>query len=387
MDITTLPNDIFRLIVQYLSPIDLILCRRVSKSFHAAFIESDLSRHLLLQHFPRSRESRCVGQSTSQNWAQDFSRVSGRYYHLESGTPSKIEALPLGKSFLLPTWSRYFPVSPWHRHLQFEEKTVPFHYLDPLWTFDGGILIYPSAEAQSYVMYDLRTRAKSNIDIGSENKIVRRIRLNENVLVVEWCEHEPYHQLNENEEVYRHFATAYDVKKATDCAENITFRNEWKIHFLGIPLNSRDRFFSTHTAKHYALYIWQPNRSAWGEDEPIESLAIWDISSPSSYKPSEDPSGTLKPDEDAEGPRSVRRFSFAHLDFYKIRQRSTPILRCLELDENHVYIIEVLDGKTSVEQMEMPICLFVKGNPILDIQTQLRAGDMRNFPISQSRRQ
>lgn len=107
-----------------------------------------------------------------------------------------------------------------------------------------------------------------------------------------------------------------------------------------MPLNSRDRFFSSHTDTHYALYLWQPNRSAWGEDEPIEALAIWDISSPSPYRPSEDPTSKGKPSESLEGPKILRRFSFADLGFYKIRQLSEPTLRGLELDENHVYVIQ-----------------------------------------------
>jgi hypothetical protein len=106
-----------------------------------------------------------------------------------------------------------------------------------------------------------------------------------------------------------------------------------------MPLNSRDRFFSTHTATHYCLYLWQPNRSAWGEDDPIEGLAIWDISEGSRYRPSEDPTGKAKPLTE-EGPRVIRRLSFADLDFYKIRQRSTPEIRNLDLDCNHVYVIE-----------------------------------------------
>ena len=106
-----------------------------------------------------------------------------------------------------------------------------------------------------------------------------------------------------------------------------------------MPLNSRDRFYSAHTATHYSLYLWQPNRSAWGEDDPIETLAVWDISTASPYRPSEDPTGKAKPLMD-EGPRVIKRLSFADLDFYKIRQRSTPVIRNLELDENHVYVIE-----------------------------------------------
>ena len=107
-----------------------------------------------------------------------------------------------------------------------------------------------------------------------------------------------------------------------------------------MPLNSRDRFYSTHTSSHYALYLWQPNRSAWGEDDPIEALAVWDISSPSNYRPSEDPTGRGNYITDSGGPKVIRRFSFADMDFYRIRQRSTPTLRALELDENHVYFIE-----------------------------------------------
>ena len=107
-----------------------------------------------------------------------------------------------------------------------------------------------------------------------------------------------------------------------------------------MPLNSRDRFYTTHNNTHYAMYLWQPNRSAWGEDEPIEALAVWDIKSPSSYRPSQDPTGKAKPNNDATGPRVIRRFSFSDLGFYRIRQRSNPTLRCLELDENHVYVIQ-----------------------------------------------
>lgn len=117
--------------------------------------------------------------------------------------------------------------------------------------------------------------------------------------------------------------------------------NEWRIHFLGMPLNSRDRFYSMHNANYYTLYLWQPNRSAWGEEDPIEALVVWDISSPSGYRPSRDPSGSSKPAESLmRGPRVVKRLSFTDLEFYGIRQRATPVFQSLALDENHVYVIE-----------------------------------------------
>lgn len=209
--ITLLPNDIFLIIVAYLSPVDIILCRRVSKPFHAAFTESELNRHVLLNHYPRVRELRNLSNSDEVDWAQTFAQVAARYHHLKSGKPRSIEKLALGKSFVVPKWARHYPVGIWQRHLQFEEKTAEFHYPDPLWTYDDGLLIFPSAKAQSYQIYDLSARALNGIDFEPEGKIVRRIRLKDKVLVVEWCEQEPYHQLNENEMVYRHFATAYDI--------------------------------------------------------------------------------------------------------------------------------------------------------------------------------
>ena len=64
---------------------------------------------------------------------------------------------------------------------------------------------------KQYTLYDLDAGKMVVIDISSESKIVRRIRLKDKVLIVEWSEQQSYHQLNENETVYRHFATAYDV--------------------------------------------------------------------------------------------------------------------------------------------------------------------------------
>lgn len=115
-------------------------------------------------------------------------------------------------------------MAPWQRHLQFEEKEAPFHYPDTLWTYDDGLLIFPSAPRQQYTLYDLESGTMSEVGFEPDGKIVRRIRLHKKVLVVEWCEAEPYHQLNENEMVYRHFATAYDVTKKDGTSWKTKFR-------------------------------------------------------------------------------------------------------------------------------------------------------------------
>jgi hypothetical protein len=105
-------------------------------------------------------------------------------------------------------------------------------------------------------------------------------------------------------------------------------------------VNEIDRFYSCHSATHYALYLWQLSRGDWGEDSPLEALVVWDISTPFSYRPSNDPMLGSQPLFEDHGPTVIRRYSFSDLDFYGVRQRSTPALRGLELDENHVYFIE-----------------------------------------------
>jgi hypothetical protein len=208
MNLVQLPNDLFLLIVAYLSPKDLILNRRVSKQYYSAFTESELSRHLLLQHFPRVRELRDPG---ALSWAEVFSKVTSRYHYLKAGKPRGIETFVIAKSRLAPEWSSYYPVGQWQRELAFEGKRARFHYAETLWTYDNGKIIYPSLALSCYVLYDLSTGQHHEIDIESTGKIVRRLRLRSDVLIVEWCERDAYHQLNETEEVHRHFATAYDI--------------------------------------------------------------------------------------------------------------------------------------------------------------------------------
>jgi hypothetical protein len=228
MNITDLPSDVFLLIIVHFSPAELIRSRRVSKSFHAAFTESGLCHQLLLQHYPRARELRVNATEEQANWADKFQKVAARYHHLKAGSPRSIETLAVGKSFVVPKWATFYPVATWQQHLQFEEKTALFHYPDTLWTYDEGILIFPSAEMQQYALYDLEAGTMVGIDIGPENKVVRRIRLKEKVLIVEWCEQDAYHQLNENEIVHRHFASAYNIFQEPPT-------KQWKAVFRSVP--------------------------------------------------------------------------------------------------------------------------------------------------------
>ncbi|KAI4869350.1 hypothetical protein F4820DRAFT_407157 [Hypoxylon rubiginosum] len=376
-DITDLPNDLFLLVTSHLPPQDCVLCRRVSRAWLEAFGSADASWNFMRWHFSRSREMRTasgerLGEEeeeeeplVARDWARVFAEVARRYYYIRSAKPRLIEKVDVVQEVAGSKGggSSFRGVSPWSRWLQWNDNVAAFQHRDPTWCFDDGLLVYPEAASGRYVAYDLETRLRSAVPFDGSDKTVRRLRLTCGVLVVEWCEREPYHQLNDREMVHRHFATAFDVRRrrvqkpppsssSSPSSESesprftwdVAFRCEWKIHFLGLPLNSHDRFFSAHTATHYALYLWQPNRSPWGEEDPLEQLTVWDISSPSSYRPSLDPTGGVRKKLLAAGaeagPPVVHRFSWRDLEFLGLRQRCTPCLREVLLDEHNVYVHE-----------------------------------------------
>ncbi|KAI1079431.1 hypothetical protein F5B20DRAFT_543517 [Whalleya microplaca] len=356
-DLTGLPNDVFLLIVRHLSSQDLVLCRRVSRAWFEAFTNIDLSWNLMKWHFPRTREMRNASELGERpDWSSIYPKVARRYYHLQSAKPRLIEKIDVVQEAMLKGARR--SVAPWNRWLLFNEHTATFQQRDPTWCLDDGLLVYQEHISEHYVAYDLETRHRFAVPFDGSDKTVRRLRLACGVLIIEWCEREPYHQLNDRESVHRHFASAFDVKRSVTNASSeppfswtITFRSEWKIHFLGLPLNRYDRFFSAHTANHYALYLWQPNRSPWGEEDPLEQLTIWDISSPCPYRPSLDPTGANRPGSPDRGPIVVNRLSWRDLEFLGLRQRHTPSLREILLDDANFYVHEEehrwLDGQHS----------------------------------------
>lgn len=377
MEIIDLPHDVFLLVLAQLSARTTVRCRRVSKRWKAAFTDPDLSLQLLKWHFPRCREIRMKhaaaggdisggepgghpptdslplqdnqmlgGEVNRQvtDWTTTFAQVARRYHHLRTATPRSVSKVRLGTSGSGPghPQDRFYGVAPWDRYLRLDDKTAPFHYPDPSWCYsqDEGLLVYHAhpddarrdvPAARSYVypwrLLDLASGEEYEVPFPYyDDKIVRRVRLFEGVLLFEWCEREAYHQLNDREECHRHYATVLDVARTLTPAAHptagwtVTPRAEVKFHFLGLPLNTHDRFLSAHTKTHYAVYVWQPNRSPWGEDDPIETVIIWNI--------------TESP------PRVVRRMTWATLAFYGVRQRLTPRLRGLGMDERNLYFVE-----------------------------------------------
>ncbi|KAK4168507.1 hypothetical protein QBC43DRAFT_100871 [Cladorrhinum sp. PSN259] len=422
-DITELPHDLFLIIISYIPPPTCVRCRSVSRRWHTAFTDEVISLLLLRWNFPRCRELRlataaaslistsprsaataipnnlkeellCVTQESRTPWSGTFADVAQRYGNLNQAKYRTIEKLEMaandrehGSAF------SFWGVAPWNRFLRLNEKTSNFHYSDPQWWYseEDGVLVYPAAvrvqqsgvtpfgECNGYVYHlvDLCSGKQTPVPFDVRSKHIRRVRLAKGVLLFEWAEANPYHQLNDREVVHRHFVTVFDVIR-TKTNWNAVFRSEFKLHFLGLPLNRSDRFFSAHTSTHYAVYFWQPNRSLY-QDDPIEQLAVWDISTSSPYRPSEDPTGGKRPgigrtpstpvptglwsgsskvykpadsSSDLEtprraslaaataGPQVVRRMAWRELDFYGLRQRATPRLRSLALDDRNLYVVE-----------------------------------------------
>ena len=397
LDITLLPEDIFWMLFEYLAPIDIVCCLSVSRAWRHAFRNPSILLHVLKKCFPLAREVRKLHEDgafeagyyiAGEDMGTLFCRVACRYHHLTRGKPRSVQKFDLCEDFGEATGEReFFPVPPWESHAS-QMIRVDCHYSEAFWAYEEGLLVFPSADDHQFVLIDLEsgTDNVAVVPFSITGKVIRRVRLRQRVLVIEWAESSAFHWLNETDGVHRHFACAYDVARNDDdeTAWRVTFRNEWKIMFLGQPLSSRDRFYSCHTKSHYGFYVWQPNRSLYtaDDDAPIESLTVMDISTPSMYRPSLDPMGRIKEQlcSDAEcprkgrdngGPRVVSRFSFRELDFFLVRQRGLPRIQNFEITDDGLSI-----------QVTESVLTMLPVHPLYDPNAWLAVVHNITFPVS-----
>ncbi|KAH2878315.1 hypothetical protein KXV31_005400 [Aspergillus fumigatus] len=356
-DFLFMPLEVFWMILQYLDARDIVRCRRVSKHWKEAFTNPEYLVRLLIRLFPSAPEVRGLKDKQSldellsavqsgEHWRELFDKVASRYDHLSRGKPRSVQKLKLCDDFGVTGEREWFQVQPWDSHASHLMQRVDYLYPETFWTYEDGLLVYPSADYSSLVLMDVETGKQVMVPFLIIGKVIRRIRLQKRVLVVEWAEPKAFHWLNDSDGVHRHFASSFDVAQEANGSWNVSFRNEWKIMFLGHPLSERDRFYSTHNKTHYVIYIWQPNRSLYtaDEDAPIESLFVWDISKPCPYRPSLDPTGRQRKEEQDQAPAIVSRFGFRELGFFSVRQRGVPGIQGLEItdDGQAIEIIENL---------------------------------------------
>lgn len=353
-DMAYLPQEIFQMIIQHLQPVDLVRCRRVSSAWYRAFTNPVSLVQALKDNFPLAREVRelfrhikgpipyeSLYTDPSNKWRAVFDIVTERYYRLAHGIPRSMRKFDLQKETVGSDY-RFFSVPAWDNHSSHSGDRIDMLFEHAFWTYEEGLVVYPDERERCLVLLDVETEEKFMVPFVTTDKVIRRLRLHDRLLVIEWAESEAFHWLNDRDSVHRHFATSFEVN-AVGRGWDIVFRNEWKIMFLGHPLGERDRFYSCHTRNHYAIYIWQPNRSLYtaDEDAPIESLSIWDISTASDYRPSQDPTGRGTDS----GPKHVASFAFRELDFYSVRQRGFPAIMRMDInsDSNSISITEVRD--------------------------------------------
>ncbi|KAH8700620.1 F-box domain protein [Talaromyces proteolyticus] len=346
-DIAYLPQELFQMILCYLEPVDIIRCRRVCSAWYQAFSNPVSLVPILKRIFPLAREicelsqigpASCLEtypEETLCKWRLILDRVSERYYRLAHGRPRSAKKYNLQGTEHEKGGCRLFEVFPWENHASHFWDTMDMFFEHAFWTYEKGLLVFPNKDEGGLTLLDLETENTFMIPFVTAQKVIRRIRLQDRLLVVEWAEYEAFHWLNDRDKVHRHYATSFDIVQVGH-GWDITLRNEWKIMFLGHPLGDRDRFYSTHSSSHYAIYVWQPNRSLYTaeEDAPIESLSIWNISQPSNYRASLDPTGRLKETVDDSGPSLITRFSFRELGFYSVRQGGLPGIIRLDIDSN-----------------------------------------------------
>ncbi len=360
-----LPEDVFILIFDSLQVWEVARCQQVSRAWKQAF-SKEVYLQKVLRRYPSARELQEISHNLSGtgdphpfDWRGSFDSIAARYFHLSHGKVRHVVRYKLAPS---EQTGHYYHVGEWDYHesqpggrLYFENATTqsfrltakPHLFHASLWSYSDGLVVFAPAHQPSsakptevLALLDLNTNRTFHVPFDISSKIIRNLRLHDSTLIVEWAERDPFHNLNDMEQVNRHFASCFDVivSPFATGAHAVQWlvqpRSEFKLHFLGLPLNSRDRFFSTHNNNHYAIYLFQPNRSMYSGDEdlPIESLFVWDISRPSKYQPSQDPSGQLRPRDASDGPHIVARFPFNALDFLGIRQHSQIRLMSLSLD-------------------------------------------------------
>lgn len=395
MELADLPQDIVLAILFYLEARDLHRCQLVSQRWRAS-LSDDVYIRTVLKEYTHAREVRQILTDDPHvlHYSSDplhrtaltsvFRTIACRYHHLKEGKIRRISRQPL---YALDQSNVWQPTPQWDYHESqpggrlyheaanhvMSTNRKPYLFRQSLWSYDGGMVAFaprtmpvsstsceqwntadPSADTtgtsnkisrEHYVLgvLDIESGEIGVVPFDVTDRVIRNVRLKDCTLVVEWAEKDPYHDLNLVDKVHRHFATIYDVHRQKHDSQgldgtctklSLTFRSEFKIHFLGLPLTARDYFFSTHTRNHYALYLWQPNRSLWtgDEDQPIEALFVWNIATPSPYRPSEDP-GNTSSHKPGQGPVMVGRFSFLLLEFFGIRQRANIAFISLVLEE------------------------------------------------------
>ena len=300
----------------------------------------------------------------ARDWCRVFTRVTARYHGLRTARPRRIDTLLLAPSeheaddaFGLGanTPFRFQGVAPWDFYLHHLTQKAPLQYPDAQWCYgdEDGLLVYPTVayggglngeeisdikwnHRYPYRLRDLETGVEMVVPFDVEDKIIRRVRLADAVLLFEWAEVVLELSTSGPPRPQRHFMSAFDVVRRrsppTAAAAAATSGPGalwyWQLHArrplaifaLGLPIHPNHRFFSAHTNTHYALFTWSV--SAGDPAMLFEALRVWATATGTEASP------------------LVFGAHGSELDAWGLRQTTMPRLRGLALDEANVYLLE-----------------------------------------------
>ncbi|KAJ3518277.1 hypothetical protein NM208_g14574 [Fusarium decemcellulare] len=383
LNLTNFPSEIFFSVFSIIPPREVVRCRRVCKALHKALTDQSLCVSLILDRFPLTREARTLQRWIAEeqlpeakandreitDWVLIFAQLSRRYWNLSQAQPWKETKIRMRKGL-----QGLHGVNPWNRVLKSFRDTADYHHWDPLWTFspDDGLLIYPDPDPTPNEVLQFRAR---NVETGediplpfqlTEGSIIR-VHLNDGVLL--------FTLKLPNADGFSFFIEAYDVicqkpglplqsteikkkssgfnRKKKDKKARQDFcifqpRGRFPLRNINQPLSHQDRVFIAHNKTHFALYTWtRTDDPAWVSHSPPEELSIWYMGNLDTTGTHEGPENRVLPHK----PICIKKFSKHRLDRLGLRQRFSPRLRGLKLDDStwdphsrsscgHVYLLE-----------------------------------------------
>ncbi|KAH8910794.1 hypothetical protein BR93DRAFT_292600 [Coniochaeta sp. PMI_546] len=315
----------------------------------------------------------------------------------------------------------WMSVPVWPRNFEFREHSQEYHFPDPMWWYsqEDALLVYPASwllddetaaplvnwsemerksaskdgnfgrrfnpststcEDYFYRLFDPETGEHMSVPFDVRGRIIRRVRLAQGVLILEWIQiHADKTAIDglegKKNKKYRlwaktygrtwfeylarnaHMATVFDVIRMPVSSHverlprrrwtwEVRLRYEWKLPAWGSgsPKEEREdvydtslydyrpRVFSAHTATNYALLIWTQVVTENGRLDTNRQLYVWDISQAKQ--------GCNKARRS--GPTLIRRFledDMRHHQDAIIEAQFQPSLRNIAMDEHNVYLV------------------------------------------------
>ncbi|PSS03582.1 hypothetical protein BD289DRAFT_154708 [Coniella lustricola] len=388
MEVVDLPQDILVLVAHQLAPRDAIVCRRVSRKWHAAFTAPLLNLELLKSHYPRCFELRAIFENQNgnipavgglapgqggmqketiqngtkkQTLSQLFGYVANRYSRLYSARPHSLEKILIGtfpegrswdrsKSSTLPS---FHPVAPWKYFPFIVGTAITCNPKETSWCYGqkDGLLVFPihpddrlecdlddsnnGNEVRRFFypwrLLDLHTGKRIEVPFPHDHdRILRRVRLSDRVLTFEWCERVLPHHDNSSTALSPHFASVFDIVRGMSESAMSTC-STWSI----VP-RTEFRLYRN------GLPLDDCNRYLTAHTRTHYAIYTWlptrehmtDDGLPAEGVVVYDISSSSSP------PRVVFSVRSDYLEFHGVRQYLHPRLTRIALDTHNLYFIE-----------------------------------------------